>query len=158
MGILDIFGFENLPTNSFEQLCINTASEQINLLYNKIILNWDKQEYALEGIPYYDLPEKFGQNSENCLDLLLSKPLGIFSILDEEIKIPKADNKHFMEKLNSNFQDSKIYCQNDENDHKNLFEIKHFAGKIIYDCNGFIGIEICLKNIGAVYIQNNGYF
>ena len=97
---MDIFGFENLSTtNSFEQLCINTASEQINLLYNKIVLNWDKQEYALEGIPYFDLTENFGQNSENCLDLLLSKPLGIFSILDEEIKIPKATNEHFMEKL-----------------------------------------------------------
>ena len=152
---MDIFGFENLSTtNSFEQLCINTASEQINLLYNKIVLNWDKQEYALEGIPYFDLTENFGQNSENCLDLLLSKPLGIFSILDEEIKIPKATNEHFMEKLISNFQGSKIFfCQKDDdnNEGKNVFEIKHFAGKIIYDCNGFIGKKTFQNILYFVY-------
>jgi myosin heavy subunit len=38
LGILDIFGFEDLTTNGLEQLCINYTNEIIQGLLNKIVI------------------------------------------------------------------------------------------------------------------------
>ena len=50
IGILDIFGFESLETNSFEQLCINYVNESLQNQFNKYTLQHSQSEYIKEGI------------------------------------------------------------------------------------------------------------
>lgn len=90
VGLLDIFGFENFPKNSFEQLCINVANEQIQYYFNQHIFTWEQQEYMAEGIPV-DLVE-FSDNRP-VLDMLLSRPLGLLALIDEESRFPRATDK-----------------------------------------------------------------
>lgn len=98
IGLLDIFGFENFPKNSFEQLCINIANEQIQYYFNQHIFTWEQQEYMAEGIPV-DLVE-FSDNRP-VLDMLLSKPMGLLALLDEESRFPRAADRSLIGILNS---------------------------------------------------------
>ena len=49
IGVLDIFGFETQSTNSFEQLCINVANEQLHFFFNEHIFTWELKELKDEG-------------------------------------------------------------------------------------------------------------
>eukprot|EP00746_Dinoflagellata_sp_MGD_P162844 gnl/MRDRNA2_/MRDRNA2_90577_c0_seq1.p1 gnl/MRDRNA2_/MRDRNA2_90577_c0~~gnl/MRDRNA2_/MRDRNA2_90577_c0_seq1.p1 ORF type:complete len:1463 (-),score=363.35 gnl/MRDRNA2_/MRDRNA2_90577_c0_seq1:195-4583(-) len=52
IGILDIYGFERLQTNSFEQLCINLANERLQQFFVENVLNGEQSLYKREGLPW----------------------------------------------------------------------------------------------------------
>ena len=47
IGILDIFGFEKFEANSFEQLCINLANEQLQFFFNEVSLCFELNPYLM---------------------------------------------------------------------------------------------------------------
>ncbi|XP_069183192.1 myosin-IIIb [Procambarus clarkii] len=132
VGLLDIFGFENFMKNSFEQLCINIANEQIQYFFNQHIFTWEQQEYMAEGIEV-DIVE-FADNRP-VLDMFLAKPMGLLALLDEESRFPNASDQSLVEKFHNNIKSHhyiKPKAQGLE------FTIRHFAGKVEYDTHQFL--------------------
>jgi len=87
IGLLDIFGFESFQTNSLEQLCINMCNEQLQYFFNQHVFTWEQQEYMAEGI---DIEVIHFADNRPILELGLGKPLGIFNLIDEESRFPRA--------------------------------------------------------------------
>ncbi|XP_068215254.1 myosin-IIIb-like isoform X2 [Palaemon carinicauda] len=132
VGLLDIFGFENFENNSFEQLCINIANEQIQYFFNQHIFTWEQQEYMSEGIEV-DIVE-FADNRP-VLDMFLAKPMGLLALLDEESRFPKASDQSLVDKFHSNIK-SQYYMKPKAQGLD--FGIRHFAGKVNYDVSNFL--------------------
>ncbi|XP_056105837.1 myosin-IIIa isoform X3 [Rhinichthys klamathensis goyatoka] len=133
IGILDIFGFENFKRNSFEQLCINIANEQIQFYFNQHIFAWEQDEYLNEDV---DARVIEYEDNRPLLDLFLQKPMGMLSLLDEESRFPQATDQTLVEKFEDNLK-SKNFWRPKRVDLG--FGIHHYAGKVIYNASGFLG-------------------
>ncbi|CAD7926218.1 unnamed protein product [Amoebophrya sp. A120] len=59
IGILDIYGFEQLEANSFEQLCINLANEHLQQFFIDNVLLGEQELYSREGLKWtsIDVPQ-----------------------------------------------------------------------------------------------------
>lgn len=134
IGILDIFGFEQFEKNTFEQACINLANEQLQFFFNQHVFKLEQEEYTKEGIDWKEI--KFVDN-QPLLDLFLTKPIGILSLLDEECNFPKATDSTFVEKLNQHFGKNSYYGKSQQTN-TNKFTINHYAGKVTYDSSGWL--------------------
>ncbi|XP_065655038.1 myosin-IIIb isoform X11 [Hydra vulgaris] len=132
IGILDIFGFENFAQNSFEQLCINIANEQLQFYFNEHIFVWEQEEYKSEGLKSFDIEFI---NNKPILDLFLQKPVGVLALLDEESRFPKASDLTLVEKFQDNISSEYMILSKETN---TFFTIKHFADKVTYDATGFL--------------------
>ena len=97
IGVLDIAGFEIFDFNSFEQLWINFVNEKLQQFFNHHMFVLEQEDYAREGIQWTFID--FGLDLEACI-LLIEKPLGIISMLDEECIVPKATDLTLAQKLN----------------------------------------------------------
>ena len=67
IGVLDIYGFEILQFNSFEQFCINYCNEKLQQLFIELTLKKEQEEYVREGIKWTPV-EYF--NNKNICDLI----------------------------------------------------------------------------------------
>ncbi|XP_027705853.1 myosin-8 isoform X2 [Vombatus ursinus] len=138
IGVLDIAGFEIFDFNSLEQLCINFTNEKLQQFFNHHMFVLEQEEYKKEGIEWEFID--FGMDLAACIELI-EKPLGIFSILEEECMFPKATDTSFKNKLydqhlgkSSNFQKPKPTKGKAEAH----FSLIHYAGIVDYNIAGWL--------------------
>ncbi|KAF6726742.1 Myosin-IIIb [Oryzias melastigma] len=132
VGILDIFGFENFKKNSFEQLCINIANEQIQFYFNQHIFALEQMEYQSEGV---DASLVEYEDNRPILDMFLQKPMGLLSLLDEESRFPQATDQTLVDKFEDNLRCKYFWIPKRV---ELCFGIQHYAGKVMYCVNGFL--------------------
>nr|XP_054315117.1 myosin-2 isoform X2 [Pongo pygmaeus] len=138
IGVLDIAGFEIFDFNSFEQLCINFTNEKLQQFFNHHMFVLEQEEYKKEGIEWTFID--FGMDLAACIELI-EKPMGIFSILEEECMFPKATDTSFKNKLydqhlgkSANFQKPKVVKGKAEAH----FSLIHYAGVVDYNIGGWL--------------------
>jgi myosin heavy subunit len=151
IGILDIYGFESLSVNGFEQLFINYANEKLQNLFNALIFLMEQEKYREEGIEWN--PTDFPDN-QVCLNLIEKKPKGILTMIDEECLLGQGSDHALVHKLH------KVHGARGRSPHPNYsacgpatkwrdpftgamtstdqFVVRHYAGNIIYTCEQFL--------------------
>ncbi|XP_034941710.1 myosin-VIIa-like [Chelonus insularis] len=134
IGILDIFGFENFIHNNFEQLCINYTNENLQQFFVRHIFKMEQQYYTEEGISWKHI--EFIDN-QNILDMIGMKATNIMALIDEESKFPKGTDVTLLDKLHQVHSGNKNYIK-PKSDSIKAFGIKHFAGEVQYEVNGFL--------------------
>uniref|UniRef100_A0A673YMM8 Myosin IXB n=1 Tax=Salmo trutta TaxID=8032 RepID=A0A673YMM8_SALTR len=132
IGVLDIFGFEDFETNSFEQFCINYANEQLQYYFNQHIFKLEQEEYQAEGITWHNIDYT---DNVGCIHLISKKPTGLLYLLDEESNFPHATDKTLLAKFKQQHQENKYFVPTPVMEP--AFVIHHFAGKVKYQIKDF---------------------
>ncbi|KAM4021033.1 myosin-4-like [Anomaloglossus baeobatrachus] len=138
IGVLDIAGFEIFDFNTLEQLCINFTNEKLQQFFNHHMFVLEQEEYKKEGIDWEFID--FGMDLAACIELI-EKPMGIFSILEEECMFPKATDTSFKNKL---YEQHLGKCKNFEKPKPGKgkaeahFSLVHYAGTVDYNISGWL--------------------
>merc|ERR1712223_641108 len=136
-AVLDIAGFEMFDYNGFEQISINFVNEKLQQFFNNHMFVVEQELYQSEGLDV--AMQDFGMDLAACI-IMFEKPLGIWSILEEESNFPKATDKTFEDKikaqhLGKSANMAKAKSSTDPNAH---FAIIHYAGTVSYNVTGWL--------------------
>lgn len=143
IGVLDIAGFEYFTVNSFEQFCINYCNEKLQKFFNDNILKNEQELYKREGL---NVPEITFTDNQDIIELIEAKSNGIFTLLDEESKLPKSSPAHFTAEVHKSWanhyrlglpRSSRLKAHRTLRDEEG-FLVRHFAGAVCYNTEQFI--------------------
>ncbi|XP_066902706.1 unconventional myosin-Ib isoform X2 [Halyomorpha halys] len=145
LGILDVYGFEILDNNGFEQFIINFCNEKLNAVITETTLKQEQEEYIREGIDW--CPVEFTVNTAVC-DIIEKNNHGILCLLDDISSKSLDENEEGDRVLLSRVlalcgyshpvPDRRRHQTSDNSLPANCFRLKHFAGTVTYNINGFV--------------------
>lgn len=157
IGVLDLFGFENMnpgSSNGFEQFCINFANEQLHAHFMRQTIAREIELYTEEAIELP--PSSFGDPAQiivgpDALALLVGQRgnAGIFALLEETscLSVRNTDpNSVFCRRVNKLVEDHRAGTRSPGKKRKlpvtpcsehRTITVDHFAEPVTYDVSGF---------------------
>jgi myosin-5 len=99
IGILDVFGFEILGSNAFEQLCINYANEVLQNIFNHACLAEELRLYEEAGLDVSNMQWKDNSNVLRLLAGASTPPThtpGLLLLLDSQTKQAGGSDRAFV--------------------------------------------------------------
>jgi myosin heavy subunit len=140
IGLLDTFGFESFTKNSFEQLLINYCNERIMAHFNSACIAIEERLYLEEGLTNVNIEY---ESNAKVLDFFEQSPRGLFSMLDDEIRLPKGTDTTFLGKMRDiqRATPSQVFIPHlaeSKSGSKLTFGIRHFAGEVYYEASEFL--------------------
>jgi myosin heavy subunit len=139
IGLLDIFGFESFAVNSFEQLCINYANEQLHQLFVNTIFTSERVIHLEEGVPF---PHIVLPDADAVIRSLAARPAGVLWLLDSSTRQLGARESAFFIAVNEEAArtqgdpDARILRLPKKLRVEEAFLISHFAGDVTYTAGG----------------------
>ncbi|XP_057294164.1 unconventional myosin-Ia-like [Hydractinia symbiolongicarpus] len=163
IGVLDIYGFEVFEQNGFEQFIINYCNEKLQQLFIELTLKTEQDEYVREGIEWIHID--YFNNAIIC-ELIDASKVGIIAHLDEQCLLPgNVTDLTFLEKMNSSclnhaHYDSRVKSRSDTSVGFECFKLRHFAGDVTYNVQGFIdkNNDLLFKDMSQAMYKCNHLF
>uniref|UniRef100_G3NH78 Myosin XVI n=1 Tax=Gasterosteus aculeatus aculeatus TaxID=481459 RepID=G3NH78_GASAC len=138
IGILDIFGFEEVQRNGYEQLCMNMTNERLRQYVSEVLFQQEQSECLQEGIAM-ETPRSPG-NQTTVLDFFLQKPQGLLCVLDEESQSLRPAEQTLYKRLSTQLDSNPTHglslTTKDGNgnpppkDQGPAFTVSHYAGQV----------------------------
>eukprot|EP01032_Pedospumella_encystans_P018057 gene18057-20568_t len=169
IGILDIFGFEILGINSFEQLCINLTNERLQQQFNETVFVTEQEMYRAEGLQWDNITFR---DNQHVIDLICSPktPLGLLLILEEHCMLNRGtpDDNALLSSYDQVHEPVGLVAKATSAYYKPRFKtkgfvIRHFAGEVNYMVDGFLpknsdamqeDLMLLLKSSQSVFLRN----
>lgn len=134
IGLLDIAGFECFDFNTWEQLCINLSNECLQQHFNEYVFQKELEDYKAEGVTIQEIT--YADNTD-ILELIQGKQGSLFAMLDNELSVPKATDKTYVNKISKDHAAHARFFPDKASDSME-FTLQHFAGKVRYNTEGWL--------------------
>jgi myosin heavy subunit len=151
IGILDIYGFERLKRNSFEQLCINLANERLQQYFVENVLTAEQELYKREALAWTDLAIPDSTPVVRCISTVFAAVDDFSGRLAKGLEKDATDEKFCQRIVDECAKDEKrrdvlrkplVSGRSRRSlggfDANESFTIKHYAGMVEYCTAGWL--------------------
>jgi myosin-5 len=117
-----------------EQLCINYANEKLHEQFTSSMFKFEQEEYTLEQVPWVQVAY---EDNSGCIELFEANVGGLLSLINEEVRLPKGDEKALVLKMVASQKKS------------NFFRMLETVGS----CFCFVCLSVCLFVCLVLFVE-----